>query len=76
MHLIETVLLLLLAVVVSGSIARMTRIGPVYTPPEHRGHGYAAAVTAAATLARSVSLSRITSLPRRRRPRNRRRRRR
>jgi GNAT superfamily N-acetyltransferase len=25
----------------------MTRIGPVYTPPEHRGHGYAAAVTAA-----------------------------
>jgi len=28
--------------------ARMSRIGPVYTPPEHRGHGYAAAVTAAA----------------------------
>jgi len=26
----------------------MSRIGPVYTPPEHRGHGYAAAVTAAA----------------------------
>lgn len=25
-----------------------SRIGPVYTPPEHRGHGYAAAVTAAA----------------------------
>jgi GNAT superfamily N-acetyltransferase len=25
------------------------RIGPVYTPPEQRGHGYAAAVTAAAT---------------------------
>ncbi|HXH87094.1 MAG TPA: GNAT family N-acetyltransferase [Gaiellaceae bacterium] len=23
-----------------------TRIGPVYTPPEHRGHGYASAVTA------------------------------
>jgi predicted GNAT family acetyltransferase len=29
-------------------IAGMSRIGPVYTPPEHRGHGYAAAVTAAA----------------------------
>jgi GNAT superfamily N-acetyltransferase len=28
--------------------AGMSRIGPVYTPPEHRGHGYAAAVTAAA----------------------------
>ena len=27
------------------------RLGPVYTPPEHRGHGYAAAVTAAATQA-------------------------
>jgi predicted GNAT family acetyltransferase len=26
----------------------MSRIGPVYTPPEHRGRGYAAAVTAAA----------------------------
>ena len=29
-------------------VAGMSRIGPVYTPPEHRGHGYAAAVTAAA----------------------------
>jgi GNAT superfamily N-acetyltransferase len=28
--------------------AGMSRIGPVYTPPEHRGRGYAAAVTAAA----------------------------
>jgi GNAT superfamily N-acetyltransferase len=28
--------------------AGMSRIGPVYTLPEHRGHGYAAAVTAAA----------------------------
>lgn len=28
--------------------AGMTRIGPVYTPPAHRRHGYAAAVTAAA----------------------------
>jgi GNAT superfamily N-acetyltransferase len=25
------------------------RIGPVYTPPEHRGHGYGSAVTAVAT---------------------------
>ncbi|GAA5138336.1 GNAT family N-acetyltransferase [Pseudonocardia adelaidensis] len=30
-------------------IAGASRIGPVYTPPEHRGHGYAAAVTAAAS---------------------------
>jgi GNAT superfamily N-acetyltransferase len=28
--------------------AGMSRIGPVYTPPQHRCHGYAAAVTAAA----------------------------
>lgn len=28
-------------------VAGMSRIGPVYTPPEHRGRGYAAAVTAA-----------------------------
>lgn len=28
-------------------IAGMSRIGPVYTPPQHRGHGYGAAVTAA-----------------------------
>jgi GNAT superfamily N-acetyltransferase len=28
--------------------AGMSRIGPVYTPPEHRRRGYAAAVTAAA----------------------------
>lgn len=27
----------------------MSRLGPVYTPPEHRGHGYGSAVTAAAT---------------------------
>jgi GNAT superfamily N-acetyltransferase len=26
---------------------RMVRVGPVYTPPELRGHGYASAVTAA-----------------------------
>ncbi|OLE96488.1 MAG: hypothetical protein AUG75_19875 [Cyanobacteria bacterium 13_1_20CM_4_61_6] len=25
------------------------RIGPVYTPPEHRGHGYASALTAHVT---------------------------
>ena len=30
------------------SMAGMVRIGPVYTEPAHRGHGYAAAVTAAA----------------------------
>lgn len=29
--------------------AGVTRIGPVYTPPESRGHGYAAAATAAIT---------------------------
>ena len=29
-------------------VAGMSRIGPVYTPPEHRNRGYAAAVTAAA----------------------------
>jgi GNAT superfamily N-acetyltransferase len=29
-------------------VAGMSRIGPVYTLPEHRNHGYAAAVTAAA----------------------------
>lgn len=28
--------------------AGMTRVGPVYTPPEHRKHGYGAAVTAVA----------------------------
>lgn len=32
-----------------GPAAGAARIGPVYTPPEHRGHGYASAVTAAAT---------------------------
>lgn len=30
-------------------VAAMSRIGPVYTPPQHRGHGYGTAVTAAAT---------------------------
>jgi predicted GNAT family acetyltransferase len=29
--------------------AGAARIGPVYTPPEHRRHGYGAAVTAACT---------------------------
>jgi predicted GNAT family acetyltransferase len=28
--------------------AGVSRIGPVYTPPEHRGHGYGSAVTARA----------------------------
>lgn len=33
----------------SGVLAGQSRIGPVYTPPEQRGHGYAAVATAAAT---------------------------
>jgi RimJ/RimL family protein N-acetyltransferase len=34
---------------VGRPLAGMSRVGPVYTPPQHRGHGYAAAATAAAT---------------------------
>lgn len=30
-------------------LAGSARIGPVYTPPQHRGHGYGSGVTAAAT---------------------------
>lgn len=30
-------------------VAGMSRVGPVYTPPEHRGRGYGSAVTASAT---------------------------
>jgi GNAT superfamily N-acetyltransferase len=33
----------------SRQVARMTRVGPVYTPPELRGRGYASAATAAVT---------------------------
>jgi GNAT superfamily N-acetyltransferase len=33
--------------VASSPIAGMSRVGPVYTPPEHRAHGYGSAVTAA-----------------------------
>jgi predicted GNAT family acetyltransferase len=33
---------------VHGALLGMSRIGPVYTPPEHRGHGYGAVVTAEA----------------------------
>ncbi|RKE20893.1 GNAT family N-acetyltransferase [Streptomyces sp. TLI_171] len=33
----------------SRTVAGMSRIGPVYTPPAHRGHGYASALTAAAS---------------------------
>jgi len=33
----------------NGPTAHGMRIGPVYTPPELRGHGYASAVTAAVT---------------------------
>jgi predicted GNAT family acetyltransferase len=31
------------------TIAGVSRVAPVYTPPEHRGHGYGAAATAACT---------------------------
>ncbi|HEU5271985.1 MAG TPA: GNAT family N-acetyltransferase [Jatrophihabitans sp.] len=31
------------------TVAGVSRVGPVYTPPEHRRHGYAAGVTAACT---------------------------
>jgi predicted GNAT family acetyltransferase len=30
-------------------ISGVARVGPVYTPPDHRGHGYAGALTAAAS---------------------------
>lgn len=33
---------------VHGCLLGMSRIGPVYTPPGNRGHGYGAAVTAKA----------------------------
>ena len=33
----------------SAPVAGMTRVAPVYTPPEHRRHGYGAAVTAVVT---------------------------
>ncbi|WP_200797462.1 GNAT family N-acetyltransferase [Streptoalloteichus hindustanus] len=36
---------------VSRPVAGTSRIGPVYTPPEFRGRGYAGAVTAAASVA-------------------------
>jgi GNAT superfamily N-acetyltransferase len=35
---------------VTRPVAGMLRVGPVYTPPELRGHGYASAVTAAVSL--------------------------
>ncbi len=35
----------------TAPLAGVTRVGPVYTPPEHRRHGYAAACTAAVTQA-------------------------
>lgn len=31
------------------AVAGMSRVGPVYTPPEHRGRGFGSAVTAAAS---------------------------
>jgi predicted GNAT family acetyltransferase len=33
----------------TAAVAGVSRIAPVYTPPEHRRHGYATAVTAACT---------------------------
>jgi predicted GNAT family acetyltransferase len=36
---------------VGGRTPNGTRVGPVYTPPEHRGHGYASALVAAASQA-------------------------
>lgn len=35
--------------VASAPIVGMSRVGPVYTPPAHREHGYGSAVTAAAS---------------------------
>jgi GNAT superfamily N-acetyltransferase len=37
------------------AVAGAARVAPVYTPPEHRGHGYAAGVTAAVTRAALAS---------------------
>ncbi|WP_440899442.1 GNAT family N-acetyltransferase [Actinosynnema sp.] len=34
---------------VNPPVAGMSRVGPVYTPVEHRAHGYASAITAAAS---------------------------
>jgi GNAT superfamily N-acetyltransferase len=34
---------------VGAPIDGMSRVGPVYTPPEQRGHGYGSAITAAAS---------------------------
>jgi predicted GNAT family acetyltransferase len=36
---------------ITRQTAGMVRAAPVYTPPAHRGHGYAAAVTAAVSRA-------------------------
>ena len=33
----------------TGAVAGVSRVGPVYTPPEQRGHGYGSAVTAEAS---------------------------
>lgn len=37
------------AATLAGLVSGVARIGQVYTPPEHRNHGYGAAVTVAAT---------------------------
>ena len=44
----------------SPPVRAMSRIGPVYTPAQHRGHGYAAAVTAGiSTWARSAGADEV-----------------
>ncbi len=35
----------------SDPVTGVVRIGPVYTPPEHRGHGYASSLVATASIA-------------------------
>lgn len=46
----------------SSPIAGMSRIGPVYTPPRDRRHGYGTAVTHAATLAARKAGADVTVL--------------
>jgi uncharacterized protein len=45
-----------------GTTPNWARIGPVYTPPEHRGRGYGSAVTAAVTRDRLAAGSRFCFL--------------
>ena len=53
----------------STPVAAMARIGPVYTPPEHRRRGYGAAVThAAAVAARAAGATEVLLSRRPRQP--------